>query len=146
MCNIIKMMPFHGCSQMVSISLKTKNILSPTPDACCPFLALRSIQLMAGEPVRRVCIALVTHCGLVTPYGDKELCQHLIRYWLVAWRHQAITWTNVDLSSLRSHSIHLCALSLEDLKKPINKTRLKIAVLKWHPGLPGANVLKNHSC
>ena len=22
---------------------------------------------------------------------------------------------------------------------PINKTRLKIAVLKWHPGLPGAN-------
>ena len=28
------------------------------------------------------------------------------------------------------------------MKIPINKTRLKIAVLKWHPGLPGANELK----
>ena len=28
---------------------------------------------------------------------------------------------------------------MEDLKKPINKTRLKIAILKWHSGLPGAN-------
>ena len=38
---------------------------------------------------------------------------------------------------LRSHGIHMSVLSLEDLKKPINKTRLKIADLKWHPGLPG---------
>ena len=30
------------------------------------------------------------------------------------------------------------ALSLDDVKIPINKTRLKIAVLKWHLGLPGA--------
>ena len=29
---------------------KRKNLLSPTPDECCPLLALRSIQLMAGEP------------------------------------------------------------------------------------------------
>ena len=42
---------------------------------------------------------------------------------------------------MRSHGIHLGVLWLEDLKKPINKTRLKIAVLKWHPGLPGANEL-----
>ena len=34
------------------------------------------------------------------------------------------------------------ALLLKDLKKSINKTRLKIAVLKWHPGLPGANEFK----
>ena len=37
--------------------------------------------------------------------------------------------------------VHL-GVSLEDMKKPINKTRLKIAVLKWHPGLPGANELR----
>ena len=37
------------------------------------------------------------------------------------------------------------ASSLEDLKKPINKTRLKIAVLKWYPGLPGANELTSSS-
>ena len=36
---------------MLHISLKMKkNLLSPTPDACCPLLALRSIQLMTGEP------------------------------------------------------------------------------------------------
>ena len=80
------------------------------------------------------------HCGLVPPYGDMELGQHWLRQWLVAWRHQAITWTNVDWS-VRSHGIHLGASSLEDLKKTIKETRLKIAVLKWHPGLPGANVL-----
>ena len=57
------------------------------------------------------------------------------------WRHQSITWTNVDLSSVRSLGFHLRASSLDDVKIPINKTRLKIAVLKWHLGLPGANEL-----
>ena len=53
----------------------------------------------------------------------------------VAVRQQTITWTNVDLSSMRSLGIHLTALSLNGVKIPINKTRLKIAVLKWHLGL-----------
>ena len=48
------------------------------------------------------CIML-THCGLVMPYGDRDLGQH--------WRHQAITWTTVDLSSIRSSGIHLRAIS-----------------------------------
>ena len=52
----------------------------------------------------------LTHCGLSTPYGDIELGQHWLRQWLVAWRHQAITWTNVDLS-VRSPSINPRALS-----------------------------------
>ena len=30
--------------------LKRKNLLSPTSDACCPLLALSSIQFMTGEP------------------------------------------------------------------------------------------------
>ena len=37
----------------------------------------------------------------------------LAQVWLVAWRHQAITWTNVDLSSIRSSDIHLRAISQE---------------------------------
>ena len=45
---------------------------------------------------------------------------------------------------LRSLGIHLRALSLDDVKIPVNKTRLKIAVLKWHPGLPGANEIKHN--
>ena len=27
----------------------------------------------------------LTHCGLVTPYGDKDLDQHWLMLWLVAW-------------------------------------------------------------
>ena len=42
---------------------------------------------------------------------------------------------------MRSHGIHLRALSLDDVKIPIDWTRLKIAVLKWHPSLPAANEL-----
>ena len=42
---------------------------------------------------------------------------------------------------MRSLGIYLRVLSLDDVKEPINKTRLKIAVLKWHQGLPGANEL-----
>ena len=47
-----------------------------------------------------------------------------------------------------SLGIHLRALSLDDVKIPTNKTRLEIALLKWHPCLPGANELnlaKRHS-
>ena len=55
--------------------------------------------------------------------------------------HQAITWTNVDLSSVRSRGIHGRALSWEDLKIPISKARLKIPCLESHPDLPGANEL-----
>ena len=47
-------------------------------------------------------VTKLTHCGLVTPYGNKDLDQHWLREWHVAWRLQAITWTNVDLSSVRS--------------------------------------------
>ena len=30
------------------------------------------------------------------PHGDIDLGQHWLRYWLVVWWHQAITWTNID--------------------------------------------------
>ena len=46
---------------------------------------------------------------------------------LVAWRQQAIAWTNVDLPSLWSRGIYLMSL-LQDLKPPISKTKLEIAV------------------
>ena len=45
----------------------------------------------------------LTHWGLVTPFGDIDLGQNWFKLWLVAWRHQAITWTNVDLSSATIH-------------------------------------------
>ena len=83
----------------------------------------------------------LTHCGLVTPYGDIDLRQHWFRQWLVAWRHQAITWTNVDLSSFKAFGIHRRALSWEDLKIPSSKTRIKIPFLESHSDRPGVNEL-----
>ena len=74
---------------------------------------------------------ILTHWGLVTPYGVGDL----------DWRHQAITWTNVDLSSVRSCGNHLRTLSSEDLKISISIARLKIPFLKSHQDLPGANEL-----
>ena len=57
----------------------------------------------------------LTHCGLLMPYGDIDLGQHLLRQWLVARRHQAFTCTNVDLSSKAFCGIHLWAQVLMNL-------------------------------
>ena len=83
----------------------------------------------------------LTHWGLVTPYGSRDLGQHWLRQWLGAWRHQAITWTNVDLSSLRSSDIHLRAVSHLIPLPPFTKIRLKIAYIRFHSNLPEVNKL-----
>ena len=54
---------------------------------------------------------LLTHYGRMTSYDDIDLRKRWLRQWLVAWRHQAITWTNVDLSSVRSSDIRVRAIS-----------------------------------
>ena len=61
-----------------------------------------SLEIGSNEAVY---ICPLTHCGLVTPYGDIDLGQHSSRQWLVAWQHQAITWTNVDFpEGVQRHS------------------------------------------
>ena len=47
----------------------------------------------------------------------------LVQVMACCLRHQAITWTSVDLSSMRSLGIHLRALSLDTVKITVNKTR-----------------------
>ena len=47
----------------------------------------------------------------MTPCGDRDLGQHWLRLWLVAWQHQAITWTNVDLLLVRFNDILFRAIS-----------------------------------
>ena len=49
-------------------------------------------------------VYVLINWGLVTPFGDIDLGQHRL------WRHQAITWTNVDLSSVRSSCINRRAI------------------------------------
>ena len=58
-------------------------------------------------------ITHLTYCGLVMAYGGRDLGQHWLRLWLVAWWHQAITWTSVNLSSMRSCVIQLSAILQE---------------------------------
>ena len=35
--------------------------------------------------------------GLWTSYGDTDLDQYWLRWWIVAWQHEVITWSNVGL-------------------------------------------------
>ena len=83
----------------------------------------------------------LTNCGLVTPYGGRDLDQHWFRYWLVAWRHQAITWTNVDLSSQRSRNVNLRAISLQISQPSVTKISLEMIFLGIYWNLPGVNEL-----
>ena len=85
------------------------------------------------------------YCVLVTPYGEIHLGQHWFRQWLVAWRHQAIAWTNVDLSLVRSSDNHLRAISQEISHPSVIKISLKITCLKFHSDLPVANEINGSS-
>ena len=71
---------------------------------------------------------VLTHCGLVMPYGDRDLGQHWLRWWLAAWWDQAITWTNVDLSTVRFSGIHVREIHVsQEIPQPsITKINLKI--------------------
>ena len=71
----------------------------------------------------------------MTPYGGRDqvnigLGNDLLpgkkKKRLVAWRHQAITWTNVDLPSLKSCDVHLRAISLDISQPSVTKISLKI--------------------
>ena len=83
----------------------------------------------------------LSHLGIMAPYGDIDLAQHGLRQWLAAWRHQAITWTNVDLSSEKPSVIHLVAISQQELQAPITEFGFKITYLKLLLNLSGANEL-----
>ena len=87
--------------------------------------------------IRITGLAQLTHWGLGTLYGDRDLGQHWLR------RHQAITWTNVDWSSVKFSDIHIRAISQEMPQPSITKIHLKITYLKFHSNFPGANELKN---
>ena len=84
----------------------------------------------------------LTFCGLVTPFGDIYLRQHWLRLWLVAWWHQAITWTNVDLLSVHFNDIYLRAILQATYQPAITKINLKIIYIKFCSNLPGTNELK----
>ena len=78
----------------------------------------------------------LTYHPVVMPFRNTELGQHWLRYWLVAWGHQAITWSHVDLSSVRSSVNHLQAISQEIvLFRHQSKISLKITYKIFHSNL-----------
>ena len=76
-------------------------------------------------------------------HRSRSTLVQVMAWCLHAWRHQAITWTNVDWSSAKSNDIHIRAISQEMPQPPITEIRLKITYLKVHSDFPGANELKN---
>ena len=82
-----------------------------------------------------------THYGLVMPYGGKDQGQHWFRWWLIAWWHQAITWTNIDWTSLRSSDVYLRAISLDTSQPSVTKISLQLIFLRFYWNLPGDNEL-----
>ena len=66
-------------------------------------------------------------------YGNIDLCQQLnigSGIWLIAWQHQAFTWTNDNWSSVRSCGFPLWVILQEMLKISILDMSLKIINLK----------------
>ena len=60
----------------------------------------------------------LAHWVQVTPHDDIDLGQHWLRQWLISWRHQAITWTNIDfmIENVLRHSCErnlICNMHLE---------------------------------
>ena len=79
----------------------------------------------------------LTQRGLVSRYGDIGLGQHWLRLWL-AWRHKAITWTNVTLLINEFRRIYLRAISQWVSQMIFYMMSLKIVLLKFLPYIPGA--------
>ena len=84
-------------------------------------------------------ITSLTHCGPVTPYGDIGLSQYWLRKWLVAWRHQAIAWTNVEFPFC---GIHLRAISQQVPKILYCIMSLKIRLLELNAKFPRSQRVK----
>ena len=110
----------------------------------CHFLEKEIVRLWCNGDINSYSvysIIILIHYGLLTPYGNIDLCKYWPRHWLVAWRHQAITFTNVDLSPVKSSAINLRASSREISQPSISKISLKIVYLKFHSIIPGPNEL-----
>ena len=100
-------------------------------------LGLKSIHFTKRDPW--YWLHELTHCGLVTPYGDTDLDQHWLLQWLVARQHQAITRNNADVSS--ESDIHLRAISQEIHQPSITNTSFKIIYIRFQSNLPRVNEL-----
>ena len=66
----------------------------------------------ASSPEIFILIAYSNSSALVTPCGESCLRQRWLIWWLAAWGHQALTWTDVDILLVRICGIHKWKISL----------------------------------
>ena len=67
--------------------------------------------------------------------------ERIFRKLITSSQQQTISWTNVDLSPVKSNDIHQRAVLQEISQPPITKIRLKIIYHKFHSNLSGTNEL-----
>ena len=63
-------------------------------------------------------------------YGIRDLDQCWFRWWPGAWQHQAISWINANLPSMRSSGIHCSVMFTSVLLVSIQILCLKFTLLK----------------
>ena len=81
----------------------------------------------------------VTHWCLVTPYGDRDLGQHWLSLWLVAWRHKPLPelmltylqWGPKAFTWKKFHERCPNHQSLNELENHLTKTLLKSPRGQW---------------
>ena len=105
-------MAVHKCR---TFRLKRKNLLSPIPDACCAMLALRSIQLMTGEPRPPVQRAPVTwrEWGLLGMTNTNPVIDHeaaIINSSFSEWLLSVIVFTNLAIDIAKDITTGICVV------------------------------------
>ena len=77
------------------------------------------------------------------PYYNIDLGQQWLMKWLVAIMHQAITWTNVNLSLKAFWGIYMRAVSQELMKILIHEIKFENYPTKCTATSPRAKKLKH---
>ena len=99
------------------------------------------------EILHKISYPYIERCGFYSQVKIEELLDLRTHkcFWN-AWRHQANTWTNVNLSSVRSNSNHLRENSQEAHQPPITKISFKSPRGHWvnHHCLFNKSVLTYH--
>ena len=86
--------------------------------------------------------ARLTHWGRETYICVNKRGHHWFRYWLVAFRRQAIIWTNAGLLSIGPLRTYFTEILIKIQQISLKKVHLKISYAKWRPSCLGLSLLK----
>ena len=90
----------------------------------CKYLKFATLPLFKSSEINIYTIQMLDlslnseGLQLIVAYRTVNLSQHRLRQWLVAWGHQAITWTNIDSLSMEFCGAHLITILPKALKIP----------------------------